>query len=110
VRLLFDHNLSWRLVELLADIFPESKHVRDFGLERASDTEIWSCARTHGFTITSKDSDFHQRCLVEATPPKVVWIRRGNCSTSDVEQLLRHAKHAISAFLRDPETAFFVIQ
>jgi predicted nuclease of predicted toxin-antitoxin system len=32
----------------------------------------------------SKDTDFHQRSFLFGGPPKVVWIRLGNCSTEDI--------------------------
>jgi predicted nuclease of predicted toxin-antitoxin system len=35
VKLLFDQNLSQRLVATLADEFPDCAHVRDFELQRA---------------------------------------------------------------------------
>jgi predicted nuclease of predicted toxin-antitoxin system len=58
VKLLFDQNLSPRLVGLLADVFPGSLHVRQVGLERADDESIWSLARDRSFAIVTKDSDF----------------------------------------------------
>ena len=60
MKLLFDENVSPRLVDALSDAFPESVHVRDAGLSRASDAAIWDYARNRGLTIVSKDSDFHQ--------------------------------------------------
>jgi predicted nuclease of predicted toxin-antitoxin system len=58
MKLLFDQNLSHRLVAALADVFPGSVHVRDVGLARAADDALWAQARDAGFTIASKDSDF----------------------------------------------------
>ena len=74
--MLFDENLSFRLVAQLADLFPDSTHVRDVGLASASDDDVWSYATAHGFTIVSKDADFHQRSFLEASPPKVIWLSR----------------------------------
>jgi predicted nuclease of predicted toxin-antitoxin system len=68
LRLLFDQNLSPRLVRALADLFPGSAHVRDVGLARAGDDEVWSHAAAHGFAIVSKDADFHQRSFVLGHP------------------------------------------
>jgi predicted nuclease of predicted toxin-antitoxin system len=82
VKLLFDQNLSHRLVKALASEFPESVHVRDVGLEKALDEPVWEYAKANSFVIVSKDSDFHQRSFLFGHPPKVVWIRRGNCSTA----------------------------
>lgn len=65
MKLLFDQNLSHRLARALADLFPDSLHVRDVGLRAADDPVVWDYARQRGFVIVSKDADFHQRsfCL-----------------------------------------------
>lgn len=104
--LLLDQNLSPRLVPALADLFPGSAHVRDVGLAAASDDEVWRYAAEHGFTIVSKDAEFHQRSFLFGHPPKVVWIRRGNCSTRDLETLLRERRDELVAFEQDPEGSF----
>lgn len=88
MKLLFDENLSHRLVRLLADLFPESVHVRDIGLKSADDLLVWSYAEENDLMIVSKDSDMHDRSFLFGYPPKVIWIRLGNCSTNDVEQIL----------------------
>ena len=106
MRLLFDQNLSHRLVERLGDIYPGSMHVRGLGLASASDIDVWEYARIHGFAIVSKDSDFHQRSLLDGFPPKVIWVQRGNCPTAEIEALLRLRKAELAAFDVDPEAAF----
>ena len=109
MKLLFDENVSPRLVAALSEEFPGSVHVRDIGLARASDTAIWTYARDHGLTILSKDSDFHQASFLRGSPPKVIWIRRGNCSTADIEALLRSNRTEILAFEADEEAAFLTL-
>jgi predicted nuclease of predicted toxin-antitoxin system len=109
VRLLFDQNLSFKLVRRLADIYPDSAHVRDAGLVSAEDSVVWNHARTHGFVIVSKDSDFYQRSLVVGHPPKIVWIRSGNCSTTDIEAILRRHVSDLLVFEHDPAAAFLIL-
>ena len=109
MRLLFDENLSHKLVRLLADLFPDSIHVREVGLKAADDTLVWDYAQNNGLTIVSKDSDMHQRSFVFGYPPKVIWVRLGNCSTSDVEQLMRRHFTAIKAFYEDDYASFLTI-
>lgn len=75
MKLLFDENLSPKLVGLLSDLYPDSTHVRNVGLARADDELVWAYAKDHGLAIVSKDADFHQRSFVYGAPPKVVWIR-----------------------------------
>jgi predicted nuclease of predicted toxin-antitoxin system len=98
LKLLFDANLSFRLPRALAGWFPESVHVRDVGLAAADDDAIRRYAAENGLAIVTKDADFAERCLVKGAPPKVVWIRRGNCPTATVESLLRVHREEIDAF------------
>jgi predicted nuclease of predicted toxin-antitoxin system len=109
VKLLFDENLSHHLVARLATLFPGSAHVRDVGLERADDQAIWAHARANGRAIVSKDEDFAERALLEGPPPKVIWIRLGNCTTTAVDALLRTYSDELLAFAADPEAALLVL-
>ena len=89
MRLLFDQNLSPHLDDNLRDIYPGSLHVRAVGLESADDGTIWDYAKDHDLMIVSKNSDFRQLSFTHGHPPKVIWIRRGNCYTSEIESILR---------------------
>ena len=109
MRLLFDQNLSHRLVALLALEYPGSEHVRDAGLNAADDQTIWQYAAQHGSAIVSKDSDFQQRALLYGYPPKVVWVRLGNCTTTAVVALLRARQADILAFQADAPGSFLAL-
>jgi len=109
VKLLFDQNLSPLLASRLADIFPESVHVLHVGLDCADDAAVWDYARTNGFIIVSKDSDFHERSVVSGAPPKVLWIRRGNCSTDAVEQLMRVHAGDLANLVNDDAACYLVL-
>jgi predicted nuclease of predicted toxin-antitoxin system len=45
MKLLFDQNLSHKLARRLADLFPNSTHVREVGLKEAEDPEVWEYAK-----------------------------------------------------------------
>jgi predicted nuclease of predicted toxin-antitoxin system len=109
VKLLFDQHLSPRLVALLGDLFPDSKHVEDVGLSRALDTPVWSHARDNGYLIVSKDGDFSDRSALMGFPPKIIWIRIGNCTTASIEAAIRSRYDQILAFNDDPELGVFTI-
>lgn len=79
------------------------------GLESAEDPEVWKYAVENEFVIISKDADMHDRSLVFGYPPKVVWIRLGNCSTSDVERLMRIKIDLINKFLDDEFASFLAL-
>jgi predicted nuclease of predicted toxin-antitoxin system len=106
MKLLFDENLSPKLAQLLHDLFPDSVHVRDVGLKASDDLIVWKYAQDNSLIICSKDSDMHQRSFLLGFPPKVVWVRLGNCSTSDVEKLLRRHFATIEVFAADDYASF----
>lgn len=91
------------------EISPDSVHVRDVGLKAADDPVVWKYAQDNSLIICSKDSDMHQRSFVFGSPPKVVWVRLGNCSTSDVERLLRRHFAAIEVFAADDYASFLAL-
>jgi predicted nuclease of predicted toxin-antitoxin system len=109
VKLLFDENLSPRLVELLSDIYPGSLHVHLCGLGASDDAVIWEYARKNGLTIVSKDSDFQERSVLMGSPPKVIWLRTANCASAHVEFLLRAASTVIARFARQDNETCLVI-
>lgn len=102
MKLLFDHNLSPRLVRRLADLHPDSSHVFLLALDQASDAVVWERARQDGYTIVTKDSDFSDMSVLRGFPPKVIWIRLGNCKTQQIEDLFRKNHQAVVAFESDP--------
>jgi len=89
VKLLFDQNLSPRLVDRLADAFPQSTHVANLGLGSSPDMDVWEHAAGEGYVIVARDADFAELSLLRGAPPKVIWIRRGDCTTGDIERVLR---------------------
>jgi predicted nuclease of predicted toxin-antitoxin system len=101
MKLLFDQNLSCRLISRLADVYPEASHASLVGLDRASDDAVWAYARANGYTIVTKDSDFNERSVLRGFPPKVIWLRLGNCATGRVEATLRRHQADIQAFIED---------
>lgn len=109
MRLLFDENLSNRLVAALSDLYPGSAHVRDVGLLGAEDRQIWPFAGEHGFLLVSKDTDFYQRSLFFGAPPKVVWLRIGNGPTRVVVDLLRARYLLVRRFAEDRDSTFLTL-
>ncbi|MGB3536120.1 MAG: DUF5615 family PIN-like protein [Microcoleaceae cyanobacterium] len=109
MKLLFDHNLSPRLVNRLADIFPNSNHLFLLELEQVSDQEVWHYAGEHDYMIVTKDSDFNEIVILLGFPPKVIWIRRGNCSTREIETILRTNFIDIENFHQDQNLGIFTL-
>lgn len=76
MKLLFDQNLPPHLPLWLTDPYPDSIHVRDIGLERADDQDIWNYALDHGLTIVTKDADLHQLSFVYVIPQRLCGSER----------------------------------
>ncbi len=57
----------------------------------------------------SKDNDFQQMSFLYGAPPKVIWIRRGNCSVQEIEGILRSNSSRIEAFDADQESAYLIL-
>jgi predicted nuclease of predicted toxin-antitoxin system len=106
MKLLFDENLSFRLGAALAEIYPASTHVREAGLLGADDQNVWDYAAKHGFLLVSKDTDFYERSLVFGAPPKIIWLRIGNCTVNDTIVLLRSQYIVIRHFSEDATATF----
>lgn len=97
MKLLFDENLSSRLIRLLADLFPDSESVLTIGLGGASDEAVWRYAIDQKMVVVSKDLDFAERAFASQSV-QVIWIRLGNCSTEAVHLVLRNSWHRIAGF------------
>src|SRR3954467_13844179 len=98
MKLLFDQNLSFKLCQTVADLFPESNHVRLLGLSEAGDRAFWDYAVVNGFAIVSQDADFAEMAALLHPSPKVIWLRVGNQSTAAISILLRRHADLIKAF------------
>jgi predicted nuclease of predicted toxin-antitoxin system len=101
MRLLLDHNLSRKIKGKLPEDFGIVAHVVDFGLERASDLQVWQFAREHDFCIISKDKDFLDLSDYYGHPPKFTAVRIGNCTTADICEVLIKRREDIADFLND---------
>ena len=108
VKLLFDQNLSPRLVARLADVFPGSEHVDNVELS-AADDDVWNYAVPQGFAVVTKDEDYSQLSVLRGIPPKVIWLLTGNCTTARVERLPRDRLGDILAFESDPAVGVLAI-
>jgi predicted nuclease of predicted toxin-antitoxin system len=109
LKLLFDENVSPRLVEQLNAEYPASAHVETLGLRGHSDSDIWNAAAHGGFLLVSKDGDLRQRSFTLGPPPKVVWLSVGNAGTQQIVELLRRNRDRILTFERVPEEALLVL-
>jgi predicted nuclease of predicted toxin-antitoxin system len=109
MRLLFDQNISHRIISQIVDIFPEAKQVRELGIENFSDRSIWEFAKEKEYTIVTFDGDFYDLSLVYGHPPKIIWLRCLNQTTKNIEVILRKFHTEIEIFFLEDDLACFEI-
>lgn len=97
------------MVNRLADLYPDSQHVSLVGLDQADDRALWEYANQNDFTVVTRDSDFNELSVLRGFPPKVVWIRRGNCSTNQIEEILRSHYQDIIQFNEDQSSGVLAL-
>lgn len=110
MKLLFDENLSPKLVGLLQAEYPGSTQVRDVELVGQPDSRIWDHARNNGFVIVPKDDDFRQRSFLQGAPPKVVWLQVGNAGTQPIAVLLRNEMARLRSFAEEDESSLLIVR
>ncbi len=103
MKLLLDQNVSYRLVKKIQSVFPGSQQVKELGLENKSDRLVWDFAKKEGFAIVTFDSDFYDLSITLGHPPKIIWLKSGNLSTSNLEKLLKSKSDQIQNFDEDKE-------
>lgn len=99
MKLLFDENISYRIVRKVEHLFPESEQVKRLGLLQKKDRTVWEHALLYNYTIVTHDQDYFDLNLMRGTPPKVVWLRTGNITTNDLAELLISTYETLRAFI-----------
>jgi len=103
MKLLFDQNISFRVIKGIKNLYPEAKQVRELQLENFTDHDVWQYAKNYNFAIVTFDSDFYDLNLVHGSPPKIIWLRVGNTSTDSLINLFNKNHDLIEDFLFNPD-------
>ena len=99
MKLLFDQNISFRIIAKILNAFPEAKQVRQLGIENFPDSEIWRSAKENDYSIVTFDSDFFDLSNLKGHPPKIIWLRFGNTTTDFLAQTINSKATVISDFI-----------
>lgn len=99
MKLLFDQNISFRIISKINSEFPDSKQVRELGIEDYADNAIWLYAKENGFTIVTFDSDFFDISNLKGHPPKIIWLRFGNTTTNFLAEIINSKASIIKDFI-----------
>lgn len=99
MKLLFDQNISPKILKKLPEDFTECEQVRFVGLEDASDFEIFEFAKINSFAVVTFDSDFVDLNALRGTPPKIIYLNTGNLTTQSVSELILNNLLTIQHYL-----------
>lgn len=101
MKLLFDENISYRILKLILKYYPESTHVSKLKNARLTDLEIWQYAKDQQYCIVTYDEDFYEWQNLMGMPPKIIWLRFGNAKTEIIAEKLIKNVDQIQEFLND---------
>jgi hypothetical protein len=99
VKLLFDQNISFRVVNQLKSVFTGCAHVNDLHLLNKTDREIWNFSKKENYSIVTFDADFYDMVTLFGPPPKIIWLRTGNTRSENLTKILQNRAEIIRAFI-----------
>ena len=109
MKILFDENLSYRVVRELQLSWPECRSLAEVGLKQASDTEIWNFAKKNGFAIATYDEDFLDLLAIRGGPPKIIYLRLQNATRNELHAAIKRNAGSLEAFLKTEDIyAYFL--
>lgn len=109
MKLLFDQNISSKILKVLPTQFQNSSHVKSEGLINALDRHIWEFAKLNDYTIVTQDSDFNDLNILFGFPPKIIWVRTGNLKTFALVNILVNYHDDLEKFIKDSNYGCFEI-
>ncbi len=70
---------------------------------------MWDLAIEHECLLVTKDEDFLRSSVLRGAPPKVVWLRLGNCTTEVIAEVLRRHEEDLRVFASEVEASFLAL-
>ena len=103
--ILFDENISYRVVKRVLHLFPGSRPANRMNVIGKEDPFLWQTAKANGFSIITFDDDYENLSQWKGWPPKVILLRPGNLTNQEITSMLERNADAIHIFLddHDPE-------
>lgn len=109
MKLLFDQNISYRLIKKINDVYEQAYSLRALGLSNSSDIDLWRYAKDNDFTIVTFDADFFDFTTLYGAPPKIIWIKTGNMTTENLANLLLERETLIRDFIKREESDILLL-
>lgn len=107
--LLLDENISYRIIKELSDVYPGIQHVTDVLAVGVTDETVWETAKQFNLAIVTFDADYKDIVNLKGFPPKIIWLRFGNCSNAILSNTLQFYSDVIHAFLKDEQLSILEI-
>ena len=99
MKVLIDQNISHRIMVHIAFVFDGIAHVKTEGWIDWNDYDIFMAARQKKYdAVITLDEDFNKLLLEHSYPPRVIWLKTGNCSTKRLAEIIIQHQDTISDF------------
>lgn len=99
MKFLVDVQLPGTLARWLRGRNCDAIHALELDLGRADDLTLWRMAREESRIMISKDEDFFILAMRPGDDGQLLWLRIGNCRTTDLLSLLnRRWSEIVQAF------------
>lgn len=99
MQLLFDENISYRIIKKIAPVYPNCESSVRLKLIGQPDADVWQKAKQLGYDIVTFDEDYVFLSESRGFPPKVVFIRPASIPTKPLAELLIREYETIRTFL-----------
>jgi predicted nuclease of predicted toxin-antitoxin system len=104
VTIWLDNHLSPALASWIEQQTGEPcSQVRDLGLARASDREIFDAARSIAAVVITKDRDFAELVGRLGPPPAIILLACGNTSNDNLRRILAPSLPTVLGWIRSGE-------
>ena len=99
MKLLFDQNISPKILKHLPPDLADCQQVRLVDLEDSADLAIFRYAGANHYAVVTFDSDFVDLNALYGVPPKIIWLNTGNLTTKNISELVVRNIETIKMYL-----------
>lgn len=110
MKILVDQNIAPKLIDNIADLFPDSTHVNEIVLNKSTDQEIWKYALDNDYVLVSTDNGFSNLSILSEKAPKTIFIKGEVITTLKLEWTLRVNEESIKHFVTEDPSICLTIQ
>lgn len=84
-----DANISPQIANWINNNFNlKAMQIRELGLSKSSDLDIFNLAKSQNIIFVTKDKDFIRLLELNGSPPKIILLTCGNTSNKNLKEIL----------------------